>query len=367
MVRQAFLAGLIALGAAVPAFAGGDPAAVAAVEALLRDDEKAILAAVLSDRAAAADFNADVKLAAGDAKVMKFVLDKWRGQIVAFAERDVKIATPDLEGTYKNYGALMTPSTRAYMLRRLKTMLEDDRNSLIEYLDSVDAALASNGGKLTWYTKKVVSGIFDKYRQDLGAYLPVPLAKSAKAAAPAAARALADLRRAKEAPPAVVVAPPANRAPVAPPVATPPVKKPAVVVPPSGSALEDAKRAAEAAERSGGNFDGGTATPPADAGVVAGGDGRPRAPLEPSTREGGIPNLTADVPSPVDPDEDFMSSVKKMKTGSPKMKLRQYIPGGLGALLGGILGFLLGGPVGALIGAGIGVIAGDALAGKLLK
>ncbi|MBI3564627.1 MAG: hypothetical protein HY079_05465, partial [Elusimicrobia bacterium] len=47
MMRQAVLAGLLALSAAVPALAAGDPAAVAAVEAFLRDDEKAMLAAVL--------------------------------------------------------------------------------------------------------------------------------------------------------------------------------------------------------------------------------------------------------------------------------------------------------------------------------
>ena len=371
MVRQAFLAVLIALGvalgAAVSAHAGGDPAAVASIETFLRDDEKAILAAVLVDRIAAADFNADMKVAAGDAKVMKLVLDKWRGHVVAFAEKDAKIATPDLEGTYKNYGALMTSPTRSYMLRRLKTMKEGDRNSLIGYLDSVDSALSSNGGKLTWYTKKVVSGIFDRYRQDLGTYLPEPIARNAKAAAPAAARALAELRRAKETPPAVVDVPPAHRAPGAPPILKPPVKKPVVAAPPSGSALEDARRAAEAAERGGKNFDGGGAPPPADTGAVAGGDGSPRAPLDPPSRAGAPPNLTADVPSPVDPEDDFISSVKKMKTGAGKVPLRQRIPGGLGALLGGIIGFLLGGPVGALIGAGLGLIGGDVVGGKFLK
>jgi hypothetical protein len=367
MIRKAFLAGMIALSAAVPALAAGDPAALAAIEPLLRDDEKAMLAAVLADKNVAADFNADVKFAAGDPKVTKLVLDKWRGYIVAYAEKDSKIATPDLEGTYKNYGALMTPPTRAYMLRRLKTMKEADRNSLIEYLDGVDSALAGNNNKLTWYTKKVVSGIFDKYRQDLGTYLPEPIAQNAKASAPAAARALAELRKPKEEPAAVVVAPPANGAPVVPPILKPPVKKPVVAAPPSGSALEDAKRAAAAAERAGPGFDGGGAVPPASGGVVAGGDGLPRAPLDPPSKLGGTPTLTADVPSPVDPDEDFISSVKGMKTGSGPMQPRQYLPGGLGALLGGILGFFLGGPVGALIGAGLGLIAGDVIGGKLFK
>ena len=225
MMRSAFLAGLLAFGAAAPALAAGDPAALAAIEPLLRDDEKAMLAGVLSDKAAAADFNADVKLAAGDPKVIKLVLDKWRGRIVAFAENDSHIATPNLEGTYKNYGALMTPATRAYLLRRLKTMKEADRNSLIEYLDAVDSALSGNNGQLTWYTKKVVGGIFDKYREDLTTYLPEPIARAGKAAAPAAAADLAARRKAAEEP-----------APLPPSVvAKDPVvtdKKPVVVKPP---------------------------------------------------------------------------------------------------------------------------------------
>lgn len=378
-MRNAFLAGLLAFGAAAPALAAGDPAAVAAVEAFLRDDEKAMLAAVLANNAAAAEFNADVKFAAGDPKVMKLVLDKWRGRIVSFAETDVRIATPDLEGTYRSYGALMTPQTRAYMVRRLKTMKEADRNTLIEYLDAVDSALRDNNGKLTWYTKKVVGGIFDKYREDLSTYLPQPLAKDGKAAAPAAARALAERRKAAEqpaAPPAVVVKdPPAQTKP---PVKKPlPPKKPAVpaqepaheevVVSTSTSALDQARNAAEAAERGGVVFDGGGAAAPGTGGVVAGGEGAGRPALEPSSRLGGAPSLIADVPSPVDPDEEFMSSIKKMKTGSGPLQPRQYLPGAAGAVLGGLLGFLLGGPIGALIGAGIGVIAGDVIGGKLFK
>lgn len=378
MIRTVFLAGLLALGAAAPALAAGDPAAVAAVEAFLRDDEKAMLAAVLANGAAAAEFNADVKFAAGDAKVMKLVLDKWRGRIVAFAEADVRIATPDLEGTYKNYGALMTAQTRAYMVRRLKTMKEADRNTLIEYLDAVDNALRDNNGKLTWYTKKVVGGIFDKYREDLSTYLPQPLAKDGKAAAPAAAAALAERRKEAEkpvAPPAVVVKDPPAQAkpPVKDPVARKkpvvPAKPPReeVVVSTSTAALDQARDAAEAAERGGQVFDGGGAVPPETGGVVAGGEGAGRPALEPPSRLGGTPSLIADVPSPVDPDEEFMRSIKKMKTGSAPLQPRQYLPGAAGAVLGGLLGFLLGGPIGALIGAGIGVIAGDVIGGKLFK
>jgi len=380
MIRNALLAGLMAFGAAVPAFAAGDPAAVAAVEAFLRDDEKAMLAAVLSDKAASADFNADVRHAAGDPKVMKLVLDKWRGAIVTYAERDARIATPDLEGTYKNSASLMSGPTRAYLVRRLKTMKESDRNSLIEYLDAVDSALASNGGKLTWYTKKVVGGVFDKYREDLNTYLPEPLAKSGKAAAPAASAALAERRKAAEAPAPATVPEPVVKKPVVddkkPPVVVDDKKPPVVVdpktpvVPPSSNeALEQARRTAEAAERGGLVVDGGGAVPPSDAGVVAGGgQTAPRPPLEPSSRVGGVvPNLTGDVPSPVDPEEDFMSSVKKMKTGAGPLQPRQYLPGGIGALLGGIVGFLLGGPIGALIGVGVGLIGGDMLGSKLFK
>ncbi|MDD5303652.1 MAG: hypothetical protein PHS14_11155 [Elusimicrobia bacterium] len=380
MIRKAFLAGLLALSASASALAAGDPAAVAAVEPFLRDDEKAMLAAVLSNPAAAADFNADVKLAAGDPKVMKLVLDKWRGRIVSYAEADSRIGTPDLEGSYKNSSSMMTPATRAYLVRRLKTMKEADRNSLIEYLDAVDSALASNGGKLTWYTKKVVSGIFDKYRQDLGLYLPEPIARNGKAAAPAAAAALAERRKAAEQPaPVVVVKEPAVKDPVAakkPPVGKKPAaddkkpvadgKKPAAKDP-NADALEQARRAAEAAERGGAVFDGGGAKPPSDGGVVAGAPGAGRPPLAPSPRPGGKPNLTADVPSPVDPDEDFMSSVKKMKTGPGPLSARHYLPGAAGAVLGALIGFLLGGPVGAVIGAGAGLIAGDIAGGRLFK
>ncbi len=366
MIRKAALAGLLSLSASIPAFAAGDPAAVAAVEPFLRDDEKAFLAAVLVDKAASAEFNADVKLAAGDAKIMKLILDKWRGRIVAFAETDSRIVNPDLEGTYKNYGALMTPPIRAYMVRRLKTMKESDRNTLIEYLDAIDSALNSNGGQLTWYTKKVVGGIFDKYREDLNGYLPEPIAQNAKLSAPAAARSLADLRRAAE---TVAVAPPVRRDPAVDPPgrSTSTVNIPSVVVSTSTSALDQARRAAEAAQRGGVVFDGGGVTDPGTDGVVAGGERTGRPPLDPSSRLGGTPDLIAEVPSPVDPDEEFMASIKKMKTGSGPMQPRQYLPGGLGALLGAIIGFFVGGPIGALIGASAGLIAGDIIGGKLFK
>ncbi len=378
MVRQGLLATFLVLSAAVPALAGGDPAAVAAVEPMLRDDEKAMLAAVLADKTAAAEFNGDVKFANGDAKIMKLVLDKWRGRVVTYAEKDSHIATPDLEGTYRNYGALMTAQTKAYLVRRLKTMKEGDRNSLIEYLDAVDSALNSNGGKLTWYTKKVVGGIFDKYREDLSTYLPEPLAKAAKSNGPAAEAALAAARKAAETPAEPVVNAPARKDPVVVPPASstqtvagskPVVVPPKVVTTPAGNdALEQARRAAEAAERSGPQFDGGGPTPPASGGVVAGNPGAGRPPLPPSSNVGGPkPNLIGEVPSPNDPDDDFMSSVKSMKTGSGALSPRKYLPPGVGGLLGAVLGFLLGGPIGALIGAGVGIIVGDLVGGKLFK
>lgn len=369
----------MALAAALPALAGGDPAAVAAVEALLRDDEKAMLAAVLTNPAAAADFNADVKVANGDPKVMKLVLDKWRGRIVAYAEADSRIATPNLEGAYPSYGALMTPQTKAYLVRRLKTMKEADRNSLIEYLDAVDSALKENGGHLTWYTKKVVAGIFDKYREDLSTYLPTPIAQGAKSAAPAAAARLAELRKPPEPAPAVVTAPVRKDPPATSTRAvsgvTPPRRStgavsevPSVAVSTSTAALDQARRAAEAAERSGVSFDGGGSVPATDGSVVAGGTGAGRPPLEPSTGLGGPkPNIVGDVPSPAGEDDAFLSDVRKMKTGKGPLQPRQYLPAAAGGLLGALLGFLLGGPVGAIIGAGVGLIAGDIAGGKLFK
>lgn len=368
---------MFALGAALPALAGGDPAAVAAVEALLRDDEKAMLAAVLTNPAAAADFNADVKVAAGDPKVMKLVLDKWRGRLVAYAEADSRIATPNLEGTYPTYGALMTAQTKAYLVRRLKSMKEADRNSLIEYLDAVDSALKENNGKLTWYTKKVVSGIFDKYREDLSTYLPEPIAKSAKAAAPAAEQALAALKKPPELPPTVVDKP--VKDPVRPPATStrtvsvtpgrrPVEDKPAVVVSTSTAALDQARGIVGAEERGGIGFDGGGSAPVTDGSVVAGNTGRGPAPLAPSANLGGPkPNIVGDVPSPTNEDDAFLSDVRKMKTGKGPLQPRQYLPAAAGALFGALIGFLLGGPVGAVIGAGVGIIAGDVVGGKLFK
>ena len=113
-------------------------------------------------------------------------------------------------------------------------------------------------------------------------------------------------------------------------------------------------------------MDGGGAAPNAG-GVVAGSDGgkRPPVTLSPPTP---IPSIVGSVPpSPADPDEDFMSSVKKMKTGSGPMQPRQYLPGAAGAVLGALIGFLIGGPIGALIGAGVGMIGGDIAGGKLFK
>jgi hypothetical protein len=253
-------------------------------------------------------------------------------------------------------------------------MKESDRNALINYLDAVDSALADNNGHLTWYTKKVVAGIFDKYREDLGTYLPTAEARSGKAAGPAASQQLADLRKAAETPPpAVVVKPPPKKEPVVvPPVVS---TKPApggstVVVSTSSDALEQARRAAEAAERAGGHFDGGGSPPVVDGGAVSGREGSGAPALPPSTGGAGDkPAIVGDVPSPGGDDDidDFRSSIKKMKTGSGPLQPRQYLPGALGALLGGILGFLLGGPVGAVIGAGLGVIGGDIIGSRLFK
>lgn len=403
MIRTAVVAvALLAPLGVLPARAASP--AVTELEKYLGDSEKAVLAGVLSDRAAAAEFEADMKFASGNPQLVKLVLDKWRGRMHDFAEANRRIGDPNLEGTYRNYAAMLAPTTRSYLMRRLPTMKEKDRNSLIEYLEAVNESLEDDG-KLSWYTKKVVTGIHDKYREELSEYAASTLAQDGKRNGPAAAQALAakraeadavargeaeraererlareraetDRRAAQPGPkpepkpgPKPEPAPDAQPDPAAEaPVASTPT---APGAPPDAAddALEQARRAAEAGERSGSHFDNSrpgsddasvvAAPPPGRSGL--GGPGL--APADPA----GKPDLVADVPAPDDEMESFMSRVKKMKTGSGSVPLRKYAPPFIGAILGGILGFFLGGPAGAAIGAGLGMIAGDQVGARLFR
>ena len=132
------------MAAAAPARAA-DPAMVSGVEKYLRDDEKAFLAAILTNPAAAAQFDAEAPLALKDPKNLTPFLGSWRGKIVAYAEIDSKLGYPNLDGRYSNFSQLMTAQQKAYMMRRLPTMTEDDRNSLIDYLKKVNDDLQKNG------------------------------------------------------------------------------------------------------------------------------------------------------------------------------------------------------------------------------
>jgi len=383
---------------AVPARAANADS-VTKVEKYLRDDEKALLAAILTHPDVSAQFDAEAPLALSDPKNLAPFLGIWRGKVEAFAEADGARPNPDLEGHYASYAQLMTPEQRAYMIRRLGTMKEDDRNSLIGYLGSVNDALAKNG-ELTWYTKKVVAGIMDQYRKDLTSYVATPMAQTAKRDAASSATAFAAIQkndadsRVAAATPVVVtptdvadapvVKPPVK--PVPKPVKPAPVKQPAtapVVAPsdgsvavtkPAGGALDQARGAANAGGNGGVVFDGGGAAGQPTGGgavVVPDGSGTAHPTLSPSGKPGSQAGLAGSIPAvPPSPAEaSFEDSIKKMQTKpapTPWVKHMPTIAGGLiGGLLGGLIGFLLGGPVGMIIGAGIG-IAGGAVAGHLL-
>lgn len=381
--------------AAAPARAA-DPALVTGVEKYLRDDEKAFLAAILTRPDLSAEFDAEAPLALKDPKNLTPFLGSWRGKIVAYAEIDSKLGSPDLEGHYTTYSQLMTAQQKAYMLRRMKTMSEDDRNSLIDYLKSVNDALAKNG-QLTWYTKKVVSGIMDHYRTDLTSYLQTPMAQTAKRDAAASAAAFAAVRKADEdarlaaakpaqpAPTEAADAPAAKHSKPAPakqPAAKPaPATKPVVppaepeagsvaATKPTGGAMDQARDAANAGAPV---FDGGApAKTPASGGAVIvppAGTGAARPSLSPG-KPGGESGLAAALPAVPSPAGDDMDALLKMRGNKPAAESWVHrvpaIAGGLlGGILGGVIGFFLGGPVGAIVGAAAGIAAGAA-GGRLL-
>jgi hypothetical protein len=402
MKKIGFLAALLApaLLAAAPSARAADPKLVAGVETYLRDDEKAILASILIHPDVSAEFDAQAPLALRDPKNLAPFLGVWRAKVEAFAETDAQHPNPDLDGKYSNYAQIMTPEQRAYMVRRLPTMKEDDRNSLIGYLKEVNDALVKNG-ELTWYTKKVVAGIMDHYRKDLSTYVATPMAQTAKRDAASSAQAFAAIRKADEDsrvasahPPTPPVTEPANQVAVKPapkpsPVTTPvkpaPVPTPTPVPPvenggvattkPSGGALDQARDAAGAGANGGQVFDGGAhAGQPVSGGavIVPSGSGTARPTLSPSTKPGGEAGLVGSVPPvPAAAETNFMDSVNKMQTKPAPTSWMHRMPailgGLLGGLLGGVIGFFVGGPVGAVIGAAAGLAVGGVaghIAGK---
>ncbi len=408
MRKSLFLAALLAPALLATFARAADQALVTGVEKYLRDDEKAFLAAILTHPELSAEFDAEAPLALKDPKNLGPFLGVWRAKIETYAERDAKGANPNLDGHYANYAQLMSPEQRAYMIRRMATMKEDDRNSLIGYLNSVNDALAKNNGSLTWYTKKVVAGIMEHYRADLTTYVATPIAQTAKRDAEASASALAAIKKADEdsrrpvAPPAptpppvqvpdlpkpVVAAKPVPK-PIPKPVPVAPKTPPAPPVPPNGAgtvashspaggALDQLNNTVASGSAGGANFDGDTTGRSAvGAGaVITNPSGAPVSGLTPSGA--GKPALAGslpDVPSPAPADANFMDAIKKMQTkpaGEPVFKrLAPYVGGAGGALLGGLLGFLLGGPigliVGAVVGGGLGAVGAKLAANKLFQ
>ena len=378
-----------ALMAAASPTRAADPALVAKVESYLRNDEKAFLAGILVRPDLSAEFDREAPLALKDPKNLTPFLGVWRGKLVAYAEVDGKLPYPDLDGHYTSYSQLMTPTQRAYMMRRMKTMTEDERNSLIDYLKSVNDALTKNG-QLTWYTKKVVSGILKQYRLDLNTYLATPIAQDAKRNAAASSTAFAAIEKTTEeartaaarpvhpAPAEVaaapVVKPPVKPAPPKKPApATKPVVPPApetdggsvVARPPSGGALDQARDAAGSGAPV---FDGNSPAPKGPVGggadvVAPSGPGTARPTLSPAGPggESGLVGSIPSVPSPATGDD--MDALLKLRGSKPAHKSWiQRAPAVAGGLLGGILGaligFLVGGPVGAIVGGAIGAGAG---------
>lgn len=390
-----WLAAAFCLGLLAAPLRAADPALVASMEKYLSDEEKSILAAVLIDPRAGAEFDADARQALSDSKALKLFVDKWRGKLEAFAEADGKHADPNLEGTYRNYAEMLTPQMRAYLAKRVPLMPEDARNELIGYLKDINKSLADDG-HLSWYTKKVVAGVMDRYRQQLNEYAATPLAQQGKRNAPAAAVALAQLqaestRLAQAEKDRIERERLASAKPVTPPAAKPTSKpttkpeakpEPKPKAPPTEVASGPATggtmipadpatgargQAGNAVQDGGRTFDGGGVTPGSTPGpvVVGPGAGGSKPPALSPSAPGGTPSLVGSVPSPTTAEDDFMSKIEGQQTKAAATPLHKHLPTIAGGLLLGLVGFLLGGPAGAAVGLAVGAVAGH-LIGKAL-
>ncbi|MDE2144043.1 MAG: hypothetical protein KGJ84_16665 [Elusimicrobia bacterium] len=341
-------------------------------------DERAILAALLARPDVAAEFETDGKAALSDPQLKPLMIAKWRGRAAAYATTQANRPGADVSKTYHNWKEVLGPEGYAYTRQRLLSMTKDNADKLIGYLGTLDKKLQENNFKIDdsffGMSGKIVNGILDAYRKDLGQYLATAEAQSARNAVAASAQQLAAGITAKNA----VASVPATRptkpvpAPAKPPVKTPPVAPnggSVVVTNPSGGALNQARGAAQAGQNNGQVFDGGGASGsptggsavvvPPTSGAAAG------TPLA-SPAPGPKAPVVGDVPSPTD---DLDARVAQASaSGRPPYagKADLYAAGG-GGLLGGLIGFFLGGPIGALVGAAIGGLAGHFLAKKLFQ
>jgi hypothetical protein len=422
----------LSLGSALCAPAGAvEPAVLAAFERSLDPLEKAILASVLSNPANDAEFTADMVEARRDAAGLQAAYAKWRMKIAQFATSDRNAPNPNLEGTYRTYPEMLTPAIRGYLSRRLRDLRErgaaGDRqaqeafDTLRDYLASVQSSL-DDDGKLSWYTKRVVAGIMDRYRSELVEYLGTANARNGLRDGPAAAETLQRRRQAastaaqeeeqrrrqaaaaaeaerqrvererqdaerrrREQASAPVGGEPAEPAP---PVREEPVReqpRPEPVVPPREPVVTEtpeqrtAREQAEAAERTaragapGQVFDGGglvvgeppvggvVAVPPGEAGQRTGSG------LAPSTGQNGPGGgLVGSVPSP-GADDELLSSIRGGPSGRGSKNWMEKIPAVAGIVLGAVIGLLVAGPLGLVIGGLLGLFAGNWAGKKLLQ
>jgi hypothetical protein len=387
-----------ALLAPVSAFAA-DAQLVAQVEKMLSDDEKSILAALLTHPDLSAQFDADAALALKDKQNLHPFLGVWRAKFEAYAETDSHHATPDLNGQYSRYTDLMSADMFAFLERSLPLMDVDKRNDVIGYLKAVDEDLKQNGhlgDGMFDFTKKMVAGIMEEYRKHLTAYAASPLAQDAKRDVASNSAALADLRKSDDearqaaAKPArkPIPKPETDAAADAPAVDPSAARKKPGSIPPSATApagspttdsagtgaREQLDRAANAGFDSGRVVDGGGASRQTDAVVVPSGSGSAHPALPPSAPSSQS-SLTASgpvVPSPSGVSRaDSLLGMQTKPANPPALRKLKIAGGILGALIGGLIGFFVGGPVGAIVGAvagaGVGLMAGKLAAKKLLR
>ena len=366
---------------------------VSQVEKMLNDDEKFILAALLTHPDLSAQFDKDAALALKDKKNLHPFLGVWRAKFDAFAEADAHHPNPDFDAHYSRYTDLMTPEMFAFLERSLPTMTENKRNEVIGYLKSIDNDLQKNGrlsDGLFDFTRKMVAGILDEYRKHLSTYAVSPFAQEAKRDSVSNTAALAAIRRtdedsrlpapkpapkpaeevaAKPSPTREPTVVPGRKAPTA-PEATAPGR--VTVTDPAGGARDQLDHTVAAGANGGQVMDGGgPSRQPTGGGVVVvpPGSGAAHSTLSPSTPASGS-SLTASGPVPSPSVGSRADSLLGMQTkqvtprAARKLKMAAAL---LGGLLGALIGFFVGGPVGAIAGAAIGVGLGHVAAGMLAK
>lgn len=383
-VKRLVLALILAAAAAVPALAQ-DPA-VDAFKQKFAPQEQILLAVVLADPSAAAQFSQDAHRPADPT-----VMAAWRSRI-ALAARDYLATSHPTNEKATTVQGMVEPGEWAALMVSLKMLANGglgDQAKFKIFLAMIDDANDGLKEGDTASAHRVINMARPKLTDAMKEWLATDAGKTALAAAQeAAARAKQkaererqaeldrqrqaeldrqEAERKKTAPETTQPAAtqPATTQPSGKPAAQPVVKKPQTKTPPkTGTALDQAKDASRqgSAEQT---FDGaGSAKePPATTIPPVETTDLPAASssgLLPSTK-GSVPNLAVIPPSPSQGDDlAELRQMKKKVSGGKKW----YAAGGA-ALLGGLLGFLLGGPIGAVIGAAL-AGGGGYLAGKYL-